>query len=183
MGCFVDVVWYDLNVTPERGLKHSYDNSIESLIEATSVPERTRAKCWRALLRPHLYIAERDRPFSTPCFSVIRGLQSADEIIPHLHEHNCCAIGGLEAKIAPVLREVLGTDMYQQCCTSLAVCLGGVSNALNEKGNDTNRESEVELRSCTAISLKHPFKTFLDRSLHCVLYNESVFFSAFSFLN
>ena len=30
MGCFVDVVWYDLNVTPERGRGHSQFSALPS---------------------------------------------------------------------------------------------------------------------------------------------------------
>ena len=76
---------------------------------------------------------------------------------------HCCAGGGLDKKVSQVSvgrRKDKAPD--EICDASLIQCIPGLRRALGEKGNDTNYESEGELRSTTSISAKHPFKTVLD---------------------
>ena len=100
-------------------------------------------------------------------------MEDAKDVIPNLHKASCCSLGGLDAKIAPVLRESFGTDAYAETCARVEACLSAVARWLKEKGAELNRESEVELRSCTAISLKHPVKTVLAITLTAFSRGES----------
>ena len=48
-----------------------------------------------------------------------------------------------------------------KCVEGLVLCMSQLRDAYAVKGTDSNYEAEVELRHCTAIALKHPFKTVL----------------------
>ena len=86
--------------------KHTLANYI---IAHSFEPIYARLYCWAALLRSALYMHERNRGFNCPSWRVMRGLAEPETIIHGVTLPRCCALGGLEAKIAPILsREPIG---------------------------------------------------------------------------
>ena len=67
---------------------------------------------------------------------------------------------------------MLRTDSYEETCAGVEVCLAGIAKAMGDNGVGNNRESDVELRSCSSIYLKRPCETA-----------KTAFLSVFSFLS
>ena len=92
---------------------------------------------------------------------VIRGLDAPEVALSALKIPNCCQVSGFEDKISAFLRTEDSDPNYEDGVESVINCLRGLAVTNREKGNDRNYEAEGELRSSTAISVKHPFRTVL----------------------
>ena len=71
------------------------DNSI--LCKKKIYVSDVRIHVWRAILRSALYIHERNAPYNTPTWRVIRGIDPPSRLKSAFMRENCCAVGGLGA--------------------------------------------------------------------------------------
>ena len=55
-----------------------------------------RIQVWRAIMRSALYIHERNLPYTTPTWRVIRGQDSPERMRGIFNRQHCCPVGGLE---------------------------------------------------------------------------------------
>ena len=74
-------------------------------------------------------MAEKDLPYHTDCWKVIRGQADAEDLPQCFDRVHCCGTGGLEAKITPVFAKerggvnfidfelLLSIQLYNTFCT------------------------------------------------------------------
>ena len=71
----------------------------ETFILSTPIPELSRLFAWRSLMRASLYLSERNLPYCSPAWKIIRGLAPLSSIGDVYRQPLCCATSGLDRKL------------------------------------------------------------------------------------
>ena len=136
----------------------------ERLISASRHPDFVRVRIWNSLLRSLMYLSYRNLPYCSTLWKILRGasipssIRSDLQLKPHCCEDpNMLKIRSNLLRSSPIEGEILLCD--------LEVMLETACEKYNAKGHCGNVEAEGRLRDCTTLTLRHPFRSVMFRTL------------------
>ena len=101
-----------------------------SIIDSRTNPQDARMQCARAIIRSSSYINERNLPYSSPAWNVLRGVAPPESILKNLDRRSCCAISGLDEKIFKAALKDKGTSMEKESNEGLVRTLSVMQKAV-----------------------------------------------------
>ena len=142
----------------------SIDDFAEYWLSVALDSGRLRLLVWRALCRTLLYLSLRNLPFCRGIWRILRGVDKPSEVRRLVESMGCCHDSGLDAVVAKYMSKLPKREKVVSYGL-LTRRLDRMCNVYTAKGYPSNRDAESELRHCSALALRRPFKPVTFRTL------------------
>ena len=117
---------------------HGKNSPANYIIDSSSNPPITRLHCARAIVRCTVYLNERNSPYSTPAWRILRGQDKPEAFRDIAHRRYCCGVSGLEGEMSKCVAKDLGVPNERKCLDSLVEAMRDMNGQGLVKGMNHN---------------------------------------------
>ena len=143
------------------------DIATNYIIESMSEPSISRLSIWNCIARSALYLEEKNRPFCSDFWKVIRGKGRAKTFLKKLDINKCCTETGTTAKLAQVVcSNVNGSAERMMEETCAASTMETLSAKHCDKGGADSTKTERLFSEGRALGQRMPYSRKVHQSQH-----------------